>query len=461
MGNTKDHVEAYAYEGRRQATSLLRGADEAAVDPRRRINRGAATGLVIAVLVMAGFGIAGWLGAGSGPGLPDSGAVIVRDTGDTYVAVDGVVHPALNVTSALLVGGGQVTHVKASALAGKQRGLPIGIPNAPNSLPGKEKLTNAPWTACAVPAEGNLAPPVDLVIGAPAPAEGRLAPDAAIVVRNAAGREWLIMQGRRFPLEPNARRQLDLQFAPVVTLPDQVIATVPEGPVIAAPTVAGQGGRSTVDVPGTTGQIGDLVSTSAPGIGDRFSVIQRDGLTRVTPLVFTLLVGNGARVSTVDPSVVARAPVSALPAPGSPAWPDVKPRSANPMRGQPVCVSTTPGAAPGNAAWIVEVSQPSRVPSPPGFSPVAVRDVQGVLRSIVIAPGTGAVIKAVSSSGQDGAITLITDAGLRYPIPPGDAVQRLGYDPAALRGVPKSFVELLPAGPVLDPEAARREFPGV
>ena len=94
MATTKEQAEAYGYEGRRQATTLVTGQDEARSDPRRRINRVTAAGVLIGVLVMAGFGIAGFLGAGRGPALPESGAVLVSGSGDRYVVVDGRLRPA-------------------------------------------------------------------------------------------------------------------------------------------------------------------------------------------------------------------------------------------------------------------------------------------------------------------------------------------------------------------------------
>src|SRR5258708_29483887 len=107
MATTRDHVAAYDYENRRRVTSLVLGVDEAGQDPHRRLNRTQIGSAVIAVLVMAGFGVVGLLGGGSGPGLPDSGAVLVKGSGDRYVLVDGVLHPALNLSSALLVRGGK------------------------------------------------------------------------------------------------------------------------------------------------------------------------------------------------------------------------------------------------------------------------------------------------------------------------------------------------------------------
>src|SRR5262249_25873634 len=160
--------------------SLMLGPDEAGRVPRRRLNRTAFGSLMIAVLVMAGFGLAGLLGGGRGPALPDSGAVLVKGTGDRYVVVQGVVHPALNLSSALLVGGGTLTEVRASTLDGKARGLPVGIPNAPDNLPVRR--TTGPWTVCIVPSDSQVVPPrVEVLVGLPAPTQGGLGQDAAVV----------------------------------------------------------------------------------------------------------------------------------------------------------------------------------------------------------------------------------------------------------------------------------------
>ena len=77
-------------------------------------------------------------------------------------------------------------------------------------------------------------------------------------------------------------------------------------------------------------------------------------------------------------------------------------------------------------------------------------DVPGVVDQVVVPRGAGALVRATTASGGDGALTLVTDSGLRFAIPTPDAA------PA----VPAPFVALLPAGPALDPEVAAQEFTG-
>ena len=87
-------------------------------------------------------------------------------------------------------------------------------------------------------------------------------------------------------------------------------------------------------------------------------------------------------------------------------------------------------------------------------------DTPGVVDQVMVPRGAGALVRATTASGGDGALTLVTDSGQRFAVPTPDAATRLRYDPAVARSVPAPFVRLLPAGPALDPEAAAREFTG-
>ena len=254
MATTKEQAEAYGYEGRRQATTLVTGRDEARTDPRRRVNRVTAAGVLVGVLVMAGFGIAGFLGAGRGTALPESGAVLVSGSGDRYVVVDGRLHPALNLASALLVGGGSVTQVRPAGLDALPRGLPVGIPEAPDALPAPERLSAAPWTVCAVPSGAATLPPeVTVRVGAPEPATGAVGAGQAVLAAGPANAPCLLNPGRRYRLGDDAARRVGARL----------VAARHEGRRLPAPLVAvglglllgGRHGRTTspvlVDGPGT------------------------------------------------------------------------------------------------------------------------------------------------------------------------------------------------------------------
>ncbi|MFW6692248.1 type VII secretion protein EccB [Streptomyces sp. MAR4 CNX-425] len=461
MASTREQAEAYTYANRRMSTSILRGTDEARLDPRRRLNRALGSGVAVGVLAVAGFGIAGVLGAGSGPELPDRGVVVVGSGGDPYVVRDGVVHPALNLASALLVGGGEVTEIRQETLDEAPRGLPVGIPAAPDALPGAGDLVDDDWTLCATPSETGGAPTqTALYVSVPDAAAERGASGATVLVE-ADGALWLLAEGRRYALEPAIRDMLNLPVEPV-PLPREVVATVPEGPEITIPgTGPGTGKRPEAALP-FPARVGDLAHVETGGSGRQHFAVRPDGLVPLTALVYTLLAGDSRQDHGISVSDAAGAPRSAERPPGNGAWPRTVPKAAEPERDQPVCVSTPPGGAPGDTPWQATVHLPPALPEPAEVRPVTSSDGAplGLLDRIYVPPGAGAVVRSTASGGSGGTYNLITDGGTAYRFVSPEAVTRLGYEARGTPSVPRAYVDLLPTGPVLDPRTAAREQRG-
>jgi type VII secretion protein EccB len=456
MATTRDHVAAYDYESRRRVTSLVRGADEAGQDPHRRLNRTLVGSAVIAILVMAGFGIAGLLGGGKGPALPDSGAVLVKGTGDRYVLVDGVLHPALNLSSALLVGGNRPVEVRSSALDGRPRGLPVGIPGAPDNLP--HRLATGPWTVCMLPSGSQVVrPEVEVLAGPPAPTQGVLGPSSAVVAEE-GGTSWLITLGRRYRLAGNTRTILGLQDARPMAVPARVLDTLPEGPEIAVPALR-HGGAPKTTLP-VQAVVGDVVQTEVTGQHPSYSLVQTDGLSPITPLTATLLLAGESKL--VKAAAAIDAAGSQQPVPGKAGWPKEIPTAVDPVRGQPLCVSTAPGTPPGDAPWAATVSLPPAMPASAAAPPIATKagNDPDLATSVALEPGTGALVLATTTAGRDGGYNLVTESGQRFPIVSTDAALRLQLNPAAASRLPLPFVALLPSGPALDPQAAAQEYDG-
>ena len=171
MASLRDQVEAYNYATRRQVLALLQGDDSVSVDPRRRLNRSLFGGLLLGVVVLAAAGVAGFLSGSGSTSVPDSGVIVDADTGAAYVRIGDVLHPALNMTSAKLVAGNDVTEVSSATLRSLPRGLPVGIPGAPEALPPSGELTTRAWSVCTVAPQASAArSQVVVSVGAPAPA---------------------------------------------------------------------------------------------------------------------------------------------------------------------------------------------------------------------------------------------------------------------------------------------------
>jgi hypothetical protein len=76
---------------------------------------------------------------------------------------------------------------------------------------------------------------------------------------------------------------------------------------------------------------------------------------------------------------------------------------------------------------------------------------------IMIRRGRGVIVEAMASAtATTGALSLVTDSGTRYAIADREVLGRLGYGGVKPVRLPSELVAMLPAGPALDPAAARR-----
>ncbi|NDI46660.1 type VII secretion protein EccB [Goekera deserti] len=465
MPTPREQVDSYAHEVRRQAMALLQGEEPGPVDPRRRLNRALVGGVVVGVLALAVSGVVGLLTGNGETSLPDSGTVLVSGTGDRYVVVDGVLHPALNLASAKLLGGAGVTTVSPSALSGVDRGLPVGIPGAPDALPAAEDLHTAAWDVCSVaPRARDARAEVQVAVGGRLPAAAVLPADQAVVLTvrgDPAARSFLVAGGQRYEATPQARALLGLDRVVPTEVEPQVLDLLPAGPPLAVPAVPGAGGLPTVPLP-FTATVGDLVSTATTSRPGTSYVVLGTGLAPVDPFAAVLLAGQAARTVPVTPDVLSGLPADLRP-PVPVGWPRRLLGLTAVAPGAPLCLGHDPGRAPvDGAAWAVTVRTPADADVPSGLSPVrpSAGTLPTVATTVVVRSGSGTLVRATTTSGGDGSYRLVLDGGLQFPVADADAVSRLGYDPAAAVDVPDAFLELVPAGPSLSAQAAAQEYGG-
>src|SRR5262249_14383000 len=77
---------------------------------------------------------------------------------------------------------------------------------------------------------------------------------------------------------------------------------------------------------------------------------------------------------------------------------------------------------------------------------------------ILVPRRRGAIVEAAAAPDAPpgtGTLSLVTDAGLRYPLASPDLLGVLGYSGVTPQRVPAGLVALLPSGPPLDPAALR------
>jgi ESX secretion system ATPase EccB len=135
--------------------------------------------------------------------------------------------------------------------------------------------------------------------------------------------------------------------------------------------------------------------------------------------------------------------------------PAVPPLASNPAR---ACVTTTGTDQADPGPWLDPVV--------PESTAVARRDTVsgGVLADRVhVARGKGAVVVSAASPtapATAGTVSIVTDAGIRFPLAGRDLLAKLGYGGIAPRPVPAQMIALLPQGPSLDAVQARKAAPG-
>jgi hypothetical protein len=76
---------------------------------------------------------------------------------------------------------------------------------------------------------------------------------------------------------------------------------------------------------------------------------------------------------------------------------------------------------------------------------------------VAVSSGHVAVVQAMaSSSATSGALSIVTDTGVRFPVPSIEVLSTLGYPASAAVLMPVSLVNRIPTGPTLSPVAAAR-----
>src|SRR5262249_47593462 len=131
---------------------ILHAEPDLPASPMRRSSTALFAGVMIAVLLVAGFTVLGLLLPSGSTAWQQPGAIIVeKETGNRFVFLAGALHPTLNNTSAKLIPGtnGHVVSVSQNSLRGVPHGAPVGIPGAPDSLPAPDDLSGNQWLVCA------------------------------------------------------------------------------------------------------------------------------------------------------------------------------------------------------------------------------------------------------------------------------------------------------------------------
>jgi type VII secretion protein EccB len=434
-------VSAHRFLLRRVECALL-GEDVRAASPRARAQTASLTlGCLLAAVAVAGTALFALLRPHVA--LDRAQIVVARESGALFVRVGDVWHPVLNLASARLIAATAANPqpIRDSDLDSTKRGPLLGIPGAPQFLGSPLSAGQLAFSIC----DSDGASTTTVIIGRPTDETARrLMPGQAILVAPASGSPaYLLYNGHRAVVDladAAVVRALRLEGRTPQRVAQSLLNTVPEAPPITVPRIRGLGGKA-AGVPGFP--VGSVFRVTRAD-GDEYYAALAGGVQRIGQVAADLLRFSNpqgtAHTVTVAPDAIRAAPVvAALPVASFPDRPPTLPEGASTL-----CVSWE--AAQSGQADVAFLAG-SRVPVPPGRTPVTLAQADGrgpALDAVYVPPGRSAYVRA--SGGADTRY-LITDTGVRFAIHDEDAAHDLGLTAAG--PVPWPLLASLPAGPEL------------
>jgi type VII secretion protein EccB len=455
MASRRDQLQSYQFMTQRLVSAFVMRETDPAQSPLRRGVGAIFAGVMIAVMVGAGFGVWGIITkTGSNNWKTDGAVVVEKESGASFLYADGVLHPMLNYTSALLAAGKStsVFHEASNSLTGTPRGIPLGIAGAPESLPGRDKELSLPWTLCSAGRSAtDQTTTVTLLVGR-APVGGQSPGAQGLLVASSRGDTYLIWQGRRYQLrEP--KTVVPALFGAVTPAPAGAawLNGLPEGAPIAPISVGDRKGKPSTKVPGR--DVGDLLRAQT-GTGTQFFVVLDDGRAALDDFWTAIYRGQ----SSAQPIDIALSDMTNVPQSrqvqfptGDTAPPNKPPALAQVGTAQQLCAATRQVGGVPSITVGGSINEAG-----PGVATGSTSDSGTALADRVVVPGGRvAVVRSVATpDATTGAYYLVTDVGLRYAVTSDAALQALGYQPADAVKVMANLVLRIPAGPALDPASA-------
>ncbi len=471
MTSRRDQLQAYQFLVQRSVSALVTRETDPLQPPFRRSTGALVGGIVLAVLALAGFGVYGLIVPGGSTSWRTQSAVIVeKETGTRYVYLDGQLHPVTNYVSALLVLGqhSPTLSVSSSSLAGVPRGPLLGIPDAPDALPGPNQLRTGSWSLCSAPATDASGSPIQqsVLLAGASPAGGTGLTDRALLVQLAAtGDRYLIWHGYRHHIDDygSVGTGLALTNQPWATVDQAWLDVLPAGAPL-GPIAVPQAGTPSTAVPGRGDiRVGMLLVVNTidgahqyylagPAALQPITEAQYD-IQRAYPQTMAAYPSGAPAAVSLDPSLAAAAhtldsaPAAAAGAPGArPAIAGLSDAATT------VCATFAPGGS------VPQLTVGPTLPSP--LTATESRSGTGtpLADRVYVPPGTAVLVDAMPTpDAPSGTLAVVTDEGRCYTLASPNVLKTLGYDSAQPVKMPAGLVARLPQGPSLNPAAATQQ----
>lgn len=470
MSSRRDQVQSYQFFVQRMTSALVAREPDPDAAPFRRLGGAGFASIMVAVLCLAAVGVYGILRPGGATTWKESGRVILeKETGTRYIYRESRLYPVINYSSALLALGSAADTVSVSrnSLVGTPRGTPIGIRDAPDALPDSERLLTGPWTLCTQPVRDSAGADVAttvLTVGA-APGGGRELGEMALLVRDTTTNQLhLIWRDYRYAIQDEniVLEGLTMTTERQVEVGGAWLNALPSGEPIGIPNVVGRG-ESSDALPNT--RIGQVMVVESQSGGRQYYLVERNQLRPLTQLEAEVLLAD-PEATQAYPNGAAPEPIS-LSASAAAAAPKAPPAADGPHRApgnRPEIIREVGDQTAVCAAYHSGRSEPTLLLDgqvqqlqEPVLTPEQSTAGIPLADQVVIEPGHGVLVEAMPApNAATGALSLVTDLGYRYSLASREVANTLGYSDVEPVALPASLVDRLPAGPALDPTAAKQ-----
>lgn len=485
MATRRDQLQSYQFLLQRVVSALVYRKTDPAQSPFRKAGGAVFAGAMISILALAGTVAISFFT--SALGVNEEwwhGGVIVleEDTGTKYVVFPtsedateefpSKLYPVTNYASAVLLAGSTTTmEVSRNSLTGEDidgevppRGMPIGIPGAPDSIPAPDQLiTSSRATVCTQP--GDEDPLSLLYVGTKLSEGGNLGGSEAILISEGDDVYLVDSSGyKHFVHDPSTTLSyLGLSNATRAAVAPAFTKALPTGEDLTVPGVPGAG---------ETSDLGHEVGTvfeHTVGESTTYLVALKEGAARITELQSMLLMSDNGQSEYVTGEGAQQA-AQASGGNENMFYPDVddkaafaaalpleQPKIPDNWHMQSACI----GFADDTTSILIN----AQLPADAGIDTEQVSDGGNVLADrIVLPPGRGMLVQ---SGDGVGAFSLIV-SGQNFPIKrldpneeqryeimaASDPLQAMDYEEEQAASLSSELLSLIPAGPTLDAQAA-------
>jgi type VII secretion protein EccB len=405
--------------------------------------------VIVTVIIAAGFGVYSiFTGGGNQKWKVDGAVVVEKDSGAAFLYHENKLHPALNLTSAVLASPSPkppVFTVSSKSLQDVAWGPTIGIPFLPDSLATKKQLASFPWSVCAMQAKDG---PVSVIVaGSGDVSKGRLVPEKeAMLVRSTtkSANTYVLWRGRLHEIKASTAERLAPSVQPTAVAP-AFLNGLPKGepiePIYINPSLVGTKSRFN-----ELWRVGEVISVFGVTAEDRYVLVGEDGLYYVSQVQAVIAAFNGQRRSYGEVTDNNRLRISN----------SLLPKDTNDPRQPPSDLpefATYKGAGlcsvvlDENGRTELRADVPLDLQKRPQTSRRSTSNA--IYADYVLMPnGQGAIV----ASGQT--YSYVSRDGVRFAAANLGVLTKLGYDNVAPIRLSSSLVALLPEGPGLDPAEA-------